>query len=742
MTLREGPLALWTWPAAILVAALLVLWTDPGGFASHLRNIEFDAYQYSKPRAYEDPHEKTGLTVRTLDVDAASLAKFGPWPWPRATLAKLTSELKDAGASFVVFAFPLDQPDAASPKVLLGSLPSGPETDNARAVLAKMPSPDDALARAMASTHAVTGFVLGDAPGGKPPGLRAAVTLHGNSGAWDTVTNFSSAAGVIDTLESASSGEGALNLPVDKDGKLRAFPFVFRLQGKPVLTADIETVRLANAASSVSLDVKDAGVIPTMGKAEIGTAHIGEIDTPLTGNGDMLIYFTKNASRAISAAALDDKKIAASTLKNAIVYLMPPDDVLDTPLGTRSVADIRAEAVENILLGTALTRPDALGAELLFTLLSGALITFLVARLNLAWGTLGTIVLVAAAQVFTWTMFANSRLLVDSLGPSLALIAVLGAGGAASAREFANTRSRLRRAFVEALPAAVLERIARKPSLLRLDGETRTVTYLSCSIRDFGKLATSFLDDPHGFTKLVRRVTGPLLDEVTRHGGTIDRVSSDGFSAFWNAPLDDPEHAIHACEAANAMTEALAHANDQIGRERRIDGTAIDPIEIGIGISTGQAVAGGFGARESAAYSVTGDPPVMAEKVRALSQQYGPAAIVSEETRKEAARGFAFLEVDYIAAGPRDEPVKLYALLGSPLVRASPKFRAMTTFHDHIFSAIRSQQWAKARELIEQSRKLSGASQRLYDLHLSRVQYFEDNPPDAEWDGAFRTVLK
>ena len=109
-----------------------------------------------------------------------------------------------------------------------------------------------------------------------------------------------------------------------------------------------------------------------------------------------------------------------------------------------------------------------------------------------------------------------------------------------------------------------------------------------------------------------------------------------------------------------------------------------------------------------------------------------PAVIVSEDARKAAQRGFAFSEVDFIAAGPHDEPVKLYAMLGNPLVRASPKFRALfETFHEHIFQSVRQQQWDKARGLIDQCRKLSGASQKIYDLHLARIGYFEANPPGA-----------
>jgi adenylate cyclase len=81
-------------------------------------------------------------------------------------------------------------------------------------------------------------------------------------------------------------------------------------------------------------------------------------------------------------------------------------------------------------------------------------------------------------------------------------------------------------------------------------------------------------------------------------------------------------------------------------------------------------------------------------------------------------------------------------MLGNPVMRASPKFRALTVFHDHIFQALRKQQWHKARELIAQCRRLSGASQKLYDLHLARIAYFEKHPPGENWDGAFRPILE
>ena len=115
--------------------------------------------------------------------------------------------------------------------------------------------------------------------------------------------------------------------------------------------------------------------------------------------------------------------------------------------------------------------------------------------------------------------------------------------------------------------------------------------------------------------------------------------------------------------------------------------------------------------------------------------------MVTDTARKLAERNFAFLEVDTIVVGSVGESLKLYALVGNPLMRASPKFRALSTFHDHIFQSYRAKEWGKTKALIEQCRALSGASPQLYDLYMNRIAYFETNPPSANWNGAVRSPI-
>ena len=722
MSFRDRPRSIWAFPLIALALALAVLGSDWSGMASGLRGFLFDSYQRAAPRPYQDTRAQAGFSVRVLETPATS----------HAELAKILTDLRARGAEMAVLVTPLDAADPASPKSLIAEIPPGPGFDATRDALDRMPSPDKALADAFSHIATVTGFTLGQP--GTPVMPRTAVGFAGGKYPFSHAQDFASASGPIPALAKASAGLGAFNLAFDRDGELRRMPLVFRLKGKPAASLDAAALRVAQNKRALLFRAGDGGSL-LGGASGVGSLQAFNRDLPTAPDGSMWIAFSRDDSRRSVAESRD--------LKNAIVYVGAPGDVVMTPLGPRATATVHAEAMENILLGTVLRRPAAANkAELALLLLIGLAGVFVLVRFGVLCAALFTAIAGAGAGAISWHLFSANGVLFDALGPGIGLMLVFIAGAAARLMEVAGARARLHSAFADSLSVPSIERIARNPALLKLDGETRNVTYMVCGVRGFASLAASFRDDPVAFTRLLARVFTPLMDEALAHRGTIERISSEGFSCFWNAPLDDPEHAIHACEAASGMMEVIARINDIITHERRIDGTALAPVEIGIGISTGPAIAGGFKSHGRTTYSAVGDCAVMASRIQALSATYGPAVIVSEDTRKAAERGFAFLEVDFVETGVGAGPVKLYAQLGNPVMRASPKFRALSTFHDHIFQSMRAQQWEKTRELIDQCRKLSGASQKLYDLHLSRMRWYEDHPPGPDWDGAFRTILK
>jgi adenylate cyclase len=377
------------------------------------------------------------------------------------------------------------------------------------------------------------------------------------------------------------------------------------------------------------------------------------------------------------------------------------------------------------LAGNAVTRPSWGPFAEAVLLVALGIATMALLQFGLGWSAALAMAGVVLLGLGSWYFYATRNLLLDAATPVLFLSLAFAAGMATWLYRVHMARVGLRMAFADRLPPAVLETIARRPQLLKPEGEWRTVTYMACGIDAPASL------DAAAFTSRTQSLLARLVDQVVAHGGTIERVGADGFAAFWNAPLDDVEHELHACEAANAMAAAIAEA-------AHYD----PPILIHAGIASGPVIAGGFGGHGHLAYGVQGETKALAHKIRALAGNYHAPLIVSEQTRRLAERNFAFLEVDSIPSPGDNRPIVLHALMGGVIVRASPKFRALAVFHDHIFQAIREQNWRVARDLIAQCRRLSGANQALYELHLARIAYYERNPPDEAWDGAFRPVLE
>ena len=289
------------------------------------------------------------------------------------------------------------------------------------------------------------------------------------------------------------------------------------------------------------------------------------------------------------------------------------------------------------------------------------------------------------------------------------------------------------------LPQKALRSVRRAPKLLDLGAETRNMTFLVCRIRGFAKIVDSFASDPEGLSRLARRALTPMVQAVHDRGGTIDRIVPGGLTAFFNAPLDDPDHAIHGCECALSILNSMEKVNRVLEQGRHPDGTPFDSIGIGIGLNTGPAIVGNFGTESEPDYAATGHAVTAADDIEKLSANYGTAILVGHSTRALAERNFAFLEVDVLPEGDA-EPAPLFALLGSPLSRANPKFLALKAFHENIFQAYRNRQWDKARGLITQCRSLSGANPVLYDLYSQRIEYYQQHPPAANWNGIFEAA--
>ncbi|MGH6903194.1 MAG: adenylate/guanylate cyclase domain-containing protein, partial [Geminicoccaceae bacterium] len=167
----------------------------------------------------------------------------------------------------------------------------------------------------------------------------------------------------------------------------------------------------------------------------------------------------------------------------------------------------------------------------------------------------------------SWLAFDWHGWLLDPVQPSLMVLLVFVTAEGISYMHSETERRQVRGAFKQYLAPELVDQLARRPELLRLGGEQRTMTIMFCDVRGFTTISEHYKDDPQGLTTLVNRLLTPMTDVVLGCRGTIDKYIGDCIMAFWNAPLDDLEHAANACRAALGMHAAIRKLNATLAEE-------------------------------------------------------------------------------------------------------------------------------------------------------------------------------
>jgi adenylate cyclase len=325
-------------------------------------------------------------------------------------------------------------------------------------------------------------------------------------------------------------------------------------------------------------------------------------------------------------------------------------------------AEIHATIYDNLRAGL-FVRPAAppllLGAIAVAAALAG-----LAVRRATGWRTLlAALAAVAACIIGSWLLLRFGRLFVPPFAPAAAFAGVAAAQGARDyAAEF-RLRQGITRAFSQYLSPVLVERLASDPAQLRLGGERRTLTILFCDVRGFTTISERLKDDPQRLTTLINRLLNPLSAVILAAGGTIDKYIGDAIMAFWNAPLDDPEHAEKAVSAAIGMLAAVDALNAELAAEASAAGETPIEIRIGVGINTGDCVVGNMGSDVRFNYSVLGDPVNLASRLEGETKVYGVPILIGDETARRLSGRYPAIELDRVLVKGKTEAAVVHTVL-------------------------------------------------------------------------------
>ena len=716
----------------VLFAGLRIL--DPAP-VEELRVRTFDTFQRI------DPREKIARPVTIVDIDDKSMEKLGQWPWPRTRIADLITELTRLGAVVIAFDAVFSEPDRLNPNVAADTFPNLDE--ETRVKLRALPSNDQVFADAIRRSR----VVLGES--GLPEEISAldkTLPVTGLAMLGEEpqrfMFDFPGLLRNVPVIEHAAAGRGLFTIRPERDGIIRRVPMIMQAQGQTMPSLTFEMLRVATGSGTILIKAEKAGI------KSIG---IRGLTIPTDHNGQLWVHYARNdPSIYVPVINVMDKTVAPDMIAGKLVLIgtsaVGLNDIKTTPVSRAMPGvEIHAQVLESALTGAVISQPIyGIAIEFTTALLFGLLVIAFAPAF-------GPVTLVALGAVFasaligtSWYFYAQHRLLIDFTYPLLSTTAIyLTLIFSSFVREQAQRRQ-IRSAFGQYLSPALVEQLAQSPEKLVLGGEEREMTIMFSDVRGFTAISESYKHDPQGLTTLMNRFLTPLTNAILSRKGTIDKYMGDAIMAFWNAPIDDDQHEINACEAAIDMLERIDELNKLREKEAEQGGHAYIPLNVGVGLNTGVCVVGNMGSDLRFDYSVLGDSVNLASRLEGQSKEYGFPIIIGSRTAMAVKEKFAILELDFIMVKGKKEPEVIYAIAGREDTAQSGRFQRLRNLTIEMLSCYRGRDWEGALAAIERGRRTDEAHSLvlLYNLYEARIRNYIENPPPEDWNGAFALLTK
>jgi adenylate cyclase len=680
--------------------------------------------------------------VTIVDIDDKSLAKLGQWPWPRTRIADMIQNLTQSGAVAIGFDVVFSEPDRLNPDLVADQMRS--LDDATRAKLRELPTNDQILAEAIKRSRVVLGET----------GQRAisseidkslpftGVATVGEEGAERFLFEFPGLLRNVPVIEKAAAGRGLFTIKTERDGLIRRVPMVMRAQGNIMPSLSLEILRVATGTPTLLIRTDKTGV---------RAVRLKGVEIPTDKNGQLWVHYARqDPSIYVSAADVLDNTVPPAKLAGKLVLVgtsaVGLNDIKTTPVSsTMPGVEIHAQVLESLLSKAVISQPSyALGVELIAALVIGLLVIIFTPNL-------GPVRLVLAGATFaailvgtSWFFYAQRRYLIDFTYPLLSTTAIYLTLIFASFVREQRQRVQIRGMFAQYMSPVLVEQLAQSPEKLVLGGEEREMTIMFSDVRGFTTISESYKHDPQGLIALMNRFLTPLTDVIIERKGYIDKYMGDAIMAFWNAPLDDAEHEVNACEAAIQMLEQIDVVNKEREQEAADGGHVYIPLNVGIGLNTGIGVVGNMGSDLKKNYSVLGDSVNLASRLEGQTKEYGFPIIVGSRTALAAKEKFAILELDFIMVKGKTEPEVIYAIAGREDVMHSGAFQRLRNITIEMLGCYRSRNWQGALDAIERGRRSEDADtlEKLFKLYEARIKEFQLNPPPEGWTGAYALLTK
>lgn len=600
---------------AVLTLLLTVRIQDPQG-VERVRLISFDSKIQSIPETQSDQ-------IVLLNIGEQSLEKYGQWPWPRQYYAQMISDLRAANAG------------------IIGITVMYPEADRFGG--------DEVFT----SWVKDNGIVLSQVPSSKgrsdiAPYIGTAVLGEGDP--YNFAYRYNALVSNIPLLEDAADGVGMVNAAIEVDNLVRRMPLITQVNDQLYPSFPMELIRVLQNKPSYSMHVEETGIIDLM------IPPYEPIKTDYTGS--IWINFSNQFQSMEYSNPLPDLNGKTVIVGVTAEGIQP---ILSTPAGPAYPHQIQASALQTIMNGDSITRPQLADlAEIGLIALVGLGIILAVYFLPIWLSAFVFVAFVGGAGLAAEIAWSKSFFLIDWSYSLLVSIIVFAQASFNNFYVQFKLRQQIKKQFGTYLSPDMVAMLQKDPSLLKLGGERRDMTFLFMDIVGFTPISESFKenDDPEGLVELVNEFLDAMTKIILNNGGTIDKYMGDCIMAFWNAPLPCDNHAEQAVRSAIQIEEKINEL------KREYEERALPDINVGTGVNTGTCIVGNMGSESRFDYSVIGDAVNLAARLEATAgrgKYLKNKTIISSHTMKQLGSDFVSLEIGTIKVKGKNEPITIYS---------------------------------------------------------------------------------
>jgi len=556
--------------------------------------------------------------IGVITIDEKAIEKYGQWPWKRDVLADVINQLREAEVGIIVLPILFAEEDRLGGDVALAEAIQGNSVVIAQ--IGTNQTNKNSVPRGIAKIGEPLPFLF----------------------EWEGML------GPIPILGQNADGVGVVNTAPEIDGVTRRIPLIMKIGNETYPAMAIEVIRVATQAPSYQIKSGPSGIIA------MRVPGFNTIETD--ANARIWLRWNKEYE-TISLADTNNFKqfkgrtvIIASTAEGL-------NSIIATPTGEKYSYELTASTLQTVLDGKQINRYDySLFLELIISVIVGLLIVILT-RFTPYWFVgIKMIAMYGASIYISYYIFHKYSILADT---SWIIITLTIVGFHSVFNRFVlefQLKQQIKKQFEHYLEPKMVKKLQENPDLLKLGGETKELTFMFSDIRGFTPLSEKYQSNPADLTKVINRFLTPMTNIIMKNNGTIDKYMGDCIMAFWNAPIDTPNHKELAIKSALEMMDKLKELNETDGFG---DGNKIN---IGIGINTGKCIVGNMGSDQRFDYSVIGDPVNLASRLEGVSKNYDATLVIGEDTYRGISKLYKFKKLDDVQVKGKSNKVTIYTI--------------------------------------------------------------------------------